>query len=120
MNKMTLAVFLRLWTSIRQYRRYLLLTLLTMLATAMTEVMFPHVFGYLLDHGFKGEKTDLPLWKVPTAIVGIFVLHLYFHYQLSDDLDIDAPAERSSCADLCQDHERAGALLSFRIERSHH
>ena len=74
MNKITLAVFKRLWASIRQYRSYLLLTLLTMLVTALTEVMFPQVFGYLLDHGFKGEKTNLPLWKVPVAIVGIFVL----------------------------------------------
>ena len=74
MNKTTLAVFQRLWLSIKQYRHYLLLTLFTMLATALTEVMFPHVFGYLLDHGFKGEKTDLALWKVPVAIVGIFVL----------------------------------------------
>lgn len=74
MNKITLAVFNRLWGAIRQYRGYLLLTLVTMLLTALTEVMFPHVFGYLLDHGFKGEKTNLPLWKVPAAIIGIFVL----------------------------------------------
>jgi subfamily B ATP-binding cassette protein MsbA len=74
MNKTTLSVFQRLWTSIRQYRSYLLLTLLTMLGTALTEAMFPQVFGYLLDHGFKGDKSNLPLWKVPVAIVGIFVL----------------------------------------------
>lgn len=74
MNKITLAVFKRLWGSIIQYRGYLLLTVVTMLGTALTEAMFPQVFGYLLDHGFKGEKSNLPLWKVPVAIVGIFVL----------------------------------------------
>lgn len=74
MNKITLAVFKRLWTSISQYRGYLLLTLVTMLGTALTEAAFPQVFGYLLDHGFKGEKSNLPLWKVPVAIVGIFIL----------------------------------------------
>ncbi len=74
MNTLTIATFQRLWVSIRQYRQRLLITLLTMLGTALTEVMFPHVFGYLLDHGFKGEHTNLPLWKVPVAIVGIFVL----------------------------------------------
>lgn len=74
MNKLTLEVFKRLWQSIRPYRQRLLLTLLTMIGTALTEIMFPQVFGYLLDHGFKGEKTDLALWKVPVAIVGIFIL----------------------------------------------
>ena len=74
MNKITLAVFQRLWVSIQQYRGPLLLSLLTMLGTALTEVMFPRVFGYLLDHGFKGEQSNLPLWKIPAAIIGIFVL----------------------------------------------
>ncbi|MDE2427665.1 MAG: lipid A export permease/ATP-binding protein MsbA [Burkholderiales bacterium] len=74
MNKITLATFKRIWESIRPYRQRLLLTLITMFGTALTEIMFPHVFGYLLDHGFKGEHTNLPLWKVPVAIIGIFIM----------------------------------------------
>ncbi|MFZ6845933.1 lipid A export permease/ATP-binding protein MsbA [Undibacterium sp. RuTC16W] len=74
MNQQTIQIAQRLWASMRQHRQRLLWTLLTMIGTALTEVMFPHVFGYLLDHGFKGEHTNLPLWKVPAAIIGIFVL----------------------------------------------
>ncbi len=74
MNKITLAVFQRLWISISQYRGYLLLTLVTMLGTALTEVALPYMFGYLMDHGFKGEQTKLPLWKVPTFIIGVFLV----------------------------------------------
>ncbi|MBI3285433.1 MAG: lipid A export permease/ATP-binding protein MsbA [Burkholderiales bacterium] len=74
MNQQTLAISRRLWASMRQYRQRLALTLLTMFGTALTEIMFPHVFGYLLDHGFKGTQTNLALWKVPVAIIGIFVL----------------------------------------------
>lgn len=74
MNRITLAVFQRLWIFIQQYRRYLLLTLITMLGTALTEVALPWMFGYLMDHGFKGKQTDLALWKVPTFIIGVFVM----------------------------------------------
>ena len=80
MNKITLAVFQRVWLSIKPYRKYLLLTLLTMLGTALTEVALPWMFGYLMDHGFNVSKDcvhenhkDLALWKVPTFIIGVFV-----------------------------------------------
>ncbi|MES2106644.1 MAG: lipid A export permease/ATP-binding protein MsbA [Pseudomonadota bacterium] len=73
MNNATYLVFLRLWQSIRQYRAHLLVTLLTMLGTALTEIMLPNVFGYLLDHGFK-KGAHIALWKIPTAVIGIFVL----------------------------------------------
>ncbi|MCU6435780.1 lipid A export permease/ATP-binding protein MsbA [Undibacterium sp. Jales W-56] len=74
MNTQTIQIARRLWASMHQHRRLLWITALTMLITALTEAMFPRVFGYLLDHGFKGEKTNLPLWKIPAAIVGIFIL----------------------------------------------
>ncbi len=83
MNKITLEVFKRMWKSIRQYRQYLLLTLFTMLGTALTEVALPAMFEYLMDHGFKGTKTDLPLWKVPTFIIGVFVLRGMFTFTTS-------------------------------------
>ncbi|GGC84967.1 lipid A export permease/ATP-binding protein MsbA [Undibacterium terreum] len=73
MNNATILVFKRLWLSIRQYRKHLLVTLLTMLGTALTEIMLPNVFGYLLDHGFK-KGEHLALWKIPVAVIGIFVL----------------------------------------------
>lgn len=74
MNTHTIAIFKRLWLSMRKHKQRLILTLLTMLGTALTEVMFPRVLGYLLDHGFKGEHTTLALWKIPAAIIGIFLL----------------------------------------------
>ncbi|MES2072824.1 MAG: lipid A export permease/ATP-binding protein MsbA [Pseudomonadota bacterium] len=73
MNKATILVFQRLWASIRQYRDRMFLVLFTMLGTALTEIMFPQVLGYLLDHGFK-SGAHLALWKVPAAIISIFVL----------------------------------------------
>lgn len=74
MEKSTYSILQRLWTYVRPHRSRIAITLLTMLGTALTEVMFPHVFGYLLDHGFKGGATHIALWKIPVAIVGIFVL----------------------------------------------
>lgn len=73
-NKETITVFQRLWISVQAYRSRILLGLLTMLGTAATEVMFPKVLGYLLDHGFKGEQSHLALWKIPVAIIGIFLV----------------------------------------------
>lgn len=74
MNKETLTTFKRLWASLRPYRRYLVLTVFAMLGTALTEVALPKVFGYLMDHGFKGEQTSLALWKIPVAIISIFLV----------------------------------------------
>lgn len=73
MNKATILVFRRLWENIRQYRAHLFITLLTMLGTALTEIMLPKVFGYLLDHGFS-KSEHIALWKIPAAIIGIFLL----------------------------------------------
>ncbi len=71
-NKETIAVFRRLWDDIQPYRTRIWWAFATMLGTALTEVMFPKVLGYILDHGFKGGQTHLALWMVPVAIIGIF------------------------------------------------
>ncbi|MFZ6759021.1 lipid A export permease/ATP-binding protein MsbA [Undibacterium sp. Ji50W] len=72
-NKETTMVFRRLWVSITPYRSRVWWALLTMLGTASTEVMFPKVLGYILDHGFNGDASKLALWKVPVAIIAIFL-----------------------------------------------
>jgi subfamily B ATP-binding cassette protein MsbA len=78
MDNQSTVIFKRLWQIIRTHRSRLALTLLTMLGTALTEVMFPWVFGYLLDHGFNQGKavqtSELALWMIPTSIIGIFVI----------------------------------------------
>jgi ATP-binding cassette, subfamily B, bacterial MsbA len=75
MNSSNRQTFNRLWSYIRPHRARIALAFLTMLGTALTEVMFPQVLGYLLDHGFNGGATQhIALWKVPVAIVGIFIL----------------------------------------------
>ncbi|MBC3869090.1 lipid A export permease/ATP-binding protein MsbA [Undibacterium oligocarboniphilum] len=73
-NKETIAVFRRLWGAVQPYRSRIWWALLTMLGTASTEVMFPKALGYILDHGFKGDASHLALWKVPVAVIGIFLL----------------------------------------------
>ena len=40
---------------------------------AATEPMIPALLKYLLDHGF-GAARDFPLWMVPLAIIGLFML----------------------------------------------
>jgi len=73
-NKETIAVFRRLWDDVQPYRTRIWWAFATMLGTALTEVMFPKVLGYILDHGFKGGQTHLALWMVPVAIIGIFLM----------------------------------------------
>ncbi|MEB0137586.1 MULTISPECIES: lipid A export permease/ATP-binding protein MsbA [unclassified Undibacterium] len=73
-NAETMSVFRRLWASVQPYRGRVWWALLTMLGTASTEVMFPKALGYILDHGFRGDAFHLALWKVPVAIIGIFLL----------------------------------------------
>lgn len=72
-NKETVQVFGRLWAAISPYRSRIWWSLLTMLGTALTEVMFPRVLGYILDHGFNADARRLALWMVPVAIIAIFL-----------------------------------------------
>lgn len=74
MAKLNTSILKRLWASVTQYRAYLALTVLTMCGTALTEVALPWGLGKLLDHGFKGEQMDFPLWYVPAILLGIFVI----------------------------------------------
>lgn len=74
MAKLNTSILKRLWASVTQYRAYLALTVLTMCGTALTEVALPWGLGKLLNHGFKGEQMDFPLWYVPAILLGIFVI----------------------------------------------
>lgn len=92
MNKINQTVVKRLWQALSQYRAYLLLTLLTMVGTALTEVALPKALGALLDYGFGQAKPgsegyaalavqegqaaatiNFPLWYVPAILIGIFL-----------------------------------------------
>lgn len=63
----------RLFCMLVPYKKRLLLALLGMILTALTEPMFPAVMRLLLDKGFGGTPT-FSLWLVPLAIIGIFVM----------------------------------------------
>ncbi|MFA9274996.1 MAG: lipid A export permease/ATP-binding protein MsbA [Candidatus Aquirickettsiella gammari] len=81
MAKLNKSILRRLWTSVTQYRAYLILTVLTMCGTALTEVALPWGLGMLLDNGFgrstpnapPTETINFPLWYVPAVLIGIFV-----------------------------------------------
>ena len=63
----------RLARMLKPFRQRLALAFLGMMATAATEPMFPAVMKTLLDKGFVGHST-LPLWIVPLAVIGMFLL----------------------------------------------
>ena len=64
---------LRLARMLKPFRGRLGLAFLGMAVTASTEPMFPAVMKTLLDNGFVGKST-IPLWTVPVAVIGMFVL----------------------------------------------
>ncbi|MFT5962575.1 MAG: subfamily B ATP-binding cassette protein MsbA, partial [Burkholderiaceae bacterium] len=64
---------MRLARMLKPFRARLGLAFLGMAVTASTEPMFPAVMKTLLDKGFVGEST-IPLWTVPVAVIGMFVL----------------------------------------------
>ena len=71
---MTLSPYLlRLARMLTPFRQRLALAFLGMMMTAATEPMFPAVMKTLLDKGFVGKST-IPLWLVPLAVIGMFVL----------------------------------------------
>lgn len=67
------AHLIRLVGMVKPYKRRVGLALLGMAITAATEPMFPAVLKVLLDQGFSG-KAPFPLWVMPIAIIGIFVV----------------------------------------------
>ena len=64
---------MRLARMLTPFRGRLGLAFLGMAVTASTEPMFPAVMKTLLDKGFVGQST-IPLWTVPVAVIGMFVL----------------------------------------------
>jgi subfamily B ATP-binding cassette protein MsbA len=62
----------RLVPYIRNSRAGLLAALAGALVTALTEPLIPALMNRLLDQGFANGQ--LPLWMVPTAIIGLFAL----------------------------------------------
>src|SRR5713101_4953377 len=66
-------LYSRLYAQVKQYRGRIVLAVVGMLGTALTEPMFPAVMKPLLDNGFTG-KPSFRLWVVPVAIIGIFLL----------------------------------------------
>ncbi|MEY3886702.1 MAG: Lipid export ATP-binding/permease protein MsbA [Pseudomonadota bacterium] len=62
----------RLWPFFGKQRAVWLLALFATLVAAGTEPLIPALFKPLLDEGF-AEKS-LPLWWVPTAVIGIFLV----------------------------------------------
>ncbi len=64
---------MRLARMLKPFRGRLALAFLGMAITASTEPMFPAVMKTLLDKGFVGKST-IPLWTVPVAVIGMFVL----------------------------------------------
>jgi subfamily B ATP-binding cassette protein MsbA len=82
MAKLNKTILKRLWTSVTQYRAYLILTVVTMCGTALTELALPWGLGLLLDNGFghsapnasPTQTMNFPLWYVPVILIGIFVI----------------------------------------------
>lgn len=62
----------RLWPYFNRPLKYWLTAILFTVVLSATEPMIPALLQPLLDSGFK--QNDLALWKVPTLIVGLFVI----------------------------------------------
>ena len=62
----------RLWPYFGKQRGVWALAFLATLVAAATEPLIPALFQPLLDDGFAEKK--LPLWSVPAAIIGIFLV----------------------------------------------
>ena len=62
----------RLLPYLQSSRRGLLIAFAGAVVTAATEPAIPWLLGQLLDQGFAGGS--LPLWLVPTVIIGLFAL----------------------------------------------
>ena len=63
---------LKLWPFFGRQRTSWVLAILATLVAASTEPLIPALFKPLLDEGF--SENALPLWMVPTAVIGIFLI----------------------------------------------
>jgi ATP-binding cassette, subfamily B, bacterial MsbA len=70
-------VYLRLLGYLRPYWKKFAFAVLTMVATAATEPVFPAIMKKLLDDGFKTSNSYL-IWAIPTGIVTLFVVRSVF------------------------------------------
>ena len=71
--KASLAVYKRLLSYTKPYKAGFALALLGMIVAAATEPLFPAMLKPLLDEGFVGSG-GIPIWIVPVALIGIFVV----------------------------------------------
>ena len=62
----------RLWPYFGKHHGAWALAILATLIAAATEPLIPALFKPLLDEGF--AENSLPLWMVPTAVIGIFLV----------------------------------------------
>jgi subfamily B ATP-binding cassette protein MsbA len=62
----------RLWPYFGRQRASWILAVVATLVAASTEPLIPALFKPLLDEGF--SENALPLWMVPTAVIGIFLV----------------------------------------------
>ena len=62
----------RLWPYFGQQRGVWALAILATVVAAATEPLIPALFKPLLDKGF--AENSLPLWAVPAAVIGIFLV----------------------------------------------
>src|SRR5690606_32239525 len=72
-SKSSWAIYRRLLGYTRPYRVGFAVALLAMVVAAATEPLFPALMKPLLDQGFVA-KADFPVWFVPVALIGIFVV----------------------------------------------
>ena len=63
---------LRLWPFFGQQRAVWFLAITATVVAACTEPLIPALFKPLLDEGF--SEKSLPLWWVPLAVIGIFLI----------------------------------------------
>jgi len=66
-------LYMRLFGYTRPYRAGFAVSLIGMVVAAATEPLFPAMMKPLLDDGFVAKGT-LPLWLVPVALIGIFLV----------------------------------------------
>ncbi|MGH1359176.1 MAG: lipid A export permease/ATP-binding protein MsbA [Burkholderiaceae bacterium] len=71
--KASWAVYRRLLAHTLPYKAGFVLALVGMIIAAATEPLFPALMKPLLDDGFVNQG-GIPIWVVPTALIGIFVV----------------------------------------------
>ena len=71
--KASWAVYRRLLAHTLPYKAGFILALVGMIIAAATEPLFPALMKPLLDDGFVNQG-GIPIWVVPTALIGIFVV----------------------------------------------